>query len=267
MPLFSRKPECPACGQKALIVENGMWACRACIANGPLSSGQPLDLGLRGNPRGGEFEQYAPTVPVAAQLAPQAPEQFAPLLADSEATERFNQAAFGFFAAFTGTSFDLEDEELEQAQAMQARTGAGDPNLRADDPRFYLLTACSQNGWQWRRAEEREDGQALIPEVRDWLARYQRENGEAQSRSEVISLTAMAIVDTQALELRLHQDSDVGYASLLGGWLLSYWILLAPQPQLLKIHPSELLINTFRFGVALRDAEIAYDLSAASQSG
>jgi hypothetical protein len=264
VPLFGRKQVCPACGSKAVESEQGIWACSSCIANGPVSAGQILDLGLRGWPRGGQFEQYKPSQPVAVQLHPQAPDALRPLVQDEEASERFDEAAFQFFVAFTGTAFDIEDPELEGADATYARTLAGDPSLRADDPRFYTLTAVSGSGWQWRRAEEGDDRSAIVEETEHWLARYR--NGTAQTRSEIIGQTAHAIADTDALESRLYASKETGYASLLGGWLLTYTIFLAPQPQMARLHPQERLFDSFRFGVALRDAEVAYNPAAATPS-
>jgi hypothetical protein len=219
--------------------------------------GATIDIGLRGDP-GVEWQQYEPRTPLALQFSPIAP-QTSVLLSDSELSDRFNDSCFRWYYALNGTSFDIEDDEVEAAEATHARNLLADPDLRADDVRFYLLTAFSTGGWQWRVAEERATPATPDEQTLSWLDRY-RSNPNV-SRSELIGQVAAAIADDAALERHSpggDRDEQLGLAFLTGGWLLAAHIV-EMQPQYGQIHSEDLLQSSFRFGVALRDAQVAVD--------
>jgi hypothetical protein len=254
-PASSGGEVCPACGQNEITSEGAVWICDACVANGPIVAGLAIDVGIRGNPRGGDYEQYRPAVPVARQLAGEVPE-----LAhfDDTLTSQLDLAYYDWYFQLTGTTFDIEDNELEEAEAMHARNVLGDPALRADDARFYTLTAASTAGWQWRRAEQVGYEPSASGAAHSWAERYRGRT--IGGRSETIALIAAAIsTEDGALE----QHSPGGAAFLAAGWLLVrdgfFGALPEPVP-----HSVERLEESFRFGVALRDAQVVYDAALTS---
>src|SRR6266508_3197994 len=104
MALFgSRKEPCPACGQKAVEREDSLWVCTRCLGNGPILGEIAVDLGLRGNPRSGECEQYRPRVPIARQLTGHLPDLGQ---LPRELIDRLDLAYFDWYYALNGTSFD-----------------------------------------------------------------------------------------------------------------------------------------------------------------
>jgi hypothetical protein len=260
MPLFGRTKKwyCPACNLRTVGVDGNVWVCEACAANGFLVDGYPLDVGIRGMPSSGQWERYAPAVPLAVQLGRVVPE-LALVARSHELCERFDDASFRFVYAFDSGSWDLTDQDLVAAEAVFTRNQLKDPQARSDDARFYVLTACSTSGWQWRVAEEGENGPApSAPNAAEWLERY-RAGGQAASRSELIGLTARAISDEGVPEERSPGGGEAGRAFLSGGYALVYGMLVEPSGDLARIHPPELLSESFRFGVALRDAHVAHD--------
>jgi predicted RNA-binding Zn-ribbon protein involved in translation (DUF1610 family) len=261
--LFKRKESCPDCGERAVEREQDlMWFCARCGANGPILSGVAVDLGLRGEPRGGEYERYRPRVPVTDQLVTVLP-LLAELAAEPDLSERLNDAYFRWYYALTGTSFDIDDSDIKAAEATWVRNQLAEPELRADDARFYTLTACTSAGWQWRRAEQPENAPSAPSAALHWLERY-RARGDAPGRSETIGLVADAMEDNAALERHSPGGEAYGHAFLTAGWLLFRESILTHRPQLARLHSEDLLQRSFRFGIALRDAQVAYDGESAA---
>ena len=249
---------CPACGHDQVTREAPVWVCGNCAANGPVVGGISVDVGLRGNPRTGEYEQYRSQMSVARQLCPYIPElaQFTGELGD-----RLDLAYYDWYYQLTGTSFDIEDADLQAAEAVRARNVLGDPAARADDARFYGLTAASTAGWQWRRSEQVGYDPSAPELAHVWAERY-LDGTRATGRSETIGLIADAVADVVALEAHSPGGEELGFVFLNAGWLLTHSNFFEPQPQLAAFHPMERLHDAFRFGVALRDAQVAYDAAA-----
>ena len=74
-------------------------------------------------------------------------------------------------------------------------------------------------------------------------------------------MTAGAVARDAALDASSPGGPEYGhfFISLPGP---RHAALLHPAPQFAKLHRLELLQRSFRFGVALRDAQVAYDLSS-----
>ena len=244
---------CPACGANSAVAEEPSWACHHCLANGLVIRGVMVDFGLAGQPRGGEWTRHTPQHPVYLQLASVEPALGA-AAPDDELVERFGHAAFTWFYEFAATPFDIDDVDVEAAEATGMRNLAGDPNMRADDKRFYALTAFSTGGWQWRRAEEAVGLSGQVDETTaQWVGRY-RGTGDRHTRSEVIGLVATMISDETTLERRSTSEGI-----LRGAFLFPEAMFLGSSSPVASLHPHELCWHAFRFGVSLRDAQVAYD--------
>jgi len=233
-----------------------LWVCNECAANGPIVDGTQIDIGLRGNPRGGEYEQYRPRVPVATQLA----DEISGLdeLSSSDAA-RLDLAFYDWCFQLFGTEFDIPDDDVRIAEAVNARNVLGDPNARQDDVRFYTLTALSTAGWQWRRAEQM-GCEPSAPEIAHHWAEKYLTDGTVSGRSEAIGLTAAAIVDSVDLDRHSPGGMEHGAVFFETGWLLAMYVL--DPTKFSKVHPPERHAAAFRFGVALRDAQVACDAVA-----
>jgi hypothetical protein len=90
-----------------------------------------------------------------------------------------------------------------------------------------------------------------------WTERY-RDSGHSASRSEIVGLTAGAIAEDAALDANSPGGPEYGHFFISAGWVLEHAVLLHPAPQFSNLHPLELLQRSFRFGVALRDAQVAH---------
>lgn len=189
---------CVACGQHRVSVEGdgALWVCSGCAANGPIVEGVQIDIGLRGSPRDDTHEQYRPRVPLATQLAEELPE-----LAVLSATDaaRLDLAFYDWCFQLFGTSFDIPDDDVRAAEAVNARNVLDDPHARQDEARFYTLTALSTAGWQWRRAEQMGHEPSAPEVAHRWAEKYLSGRTVA-GRSEAIGLTAAAIVECEDLE-------------------------------------------------------------------
>lgn len=232
-----------------------LWICTRCAASGPILAGVAVDLGLRGA-RPGDYERYQPRLSVASQLVGVLP-ALVGVVDNSSLSDRLDDAYFRWYYALTGTTFDIGDPEIDAAQATWTRNLLAKPDLRADDARFHTLTACSTGGWQWRRAEQPEDSPGAPHAALDWLERY-RSRGDVSGRSETIGLIADAIEDDAALERHSPGGEAYGQAFLTAGWLLMHESVLA-HSQFARLHTEDLFQRSFRFGVALRDAQVAHD--------
>ncbi len=257
MSLFGKKNVCAACGLRGVSREGNLWICSRCGANGPLLAGLAVDLGLRGNPRRGSSERYRPGVSVAAQLLPVIP-TLAPVAASAELAVALDDAYYLWFHDFAGTAFDIDDPDVEQAEATWVRNRLAEPDLRVDDARFYVVSMVTSAGWQWRRVEQGEQDPRAPQVALDWLSRY-RPKGAFISRSETVGLVAIMTFEDADLEAHSPGGPEHGHAVLSAGWLLVRCFLLDPQPQFARLHSADVFEDGFRFGVALRDAQIAYD--------
>jgi hypothetical protein len=251
---------CPACGGRSVDHEQSFWGCSNCAANGPVLFGTLVDLGMRGDPSTGDFERRSPSVSVARQLAQQFPD-LAEIEAEPTLSERLDDAYFDWYFALNTTSFEIGDKDVEAAEAMNARNVLGDPQARGDDARFYSLTACSTAGWHWRRAEQGDSEPSAPLQTLEWLERYSG-GSSAATRSEIIGLVAAATAPDEGLEHHSPGGTPFGLAFLNAGWFLLDGTILASQPGVADLHSLETFQTVFRFGVALRDAQVAYGEAA-----
>jgi hypothetical protein len=197
--------------------------------------------------------------PLSCPLIP----QLAFVAMEPELATQLDDAYYHWYYELNATAFDIDDADVEQAEATWVRTRLGEPELRLDDARFYTVTTVSSGAWQWRRVERSEGDPS--PAALDLLERYRKDGADA-SRSERIGLVATSIKDdtftwNACLENHSPGGEEYGPAFLSAGWLLVSWTLNF-QPQLTRLHEPDVYQDAFRFGIALRDAQIAYDSDA-----
>lgn len=192
------------------------------------------------------------STPVLAQLY-RLHAEFREPAADGMVAARFDRAALEWYIKLTATTFDMEDLDLEAAASQHARNLLGG-NVRTDDTRYQRQTAMSTAGWQWRRAEEDHEPDSSAG-ADYWAARY-ADSPSSVSRSEMIGLTALAVADSEDVFISSVGGKLYGRLTTAAAYTFAHGVLL-------EVHghqgDEDLLEQSFLFGIALRDAELAVD--------
>jgi hypothetical protein len=213
--------------------------------------GNMIDVGLTGHPRQ-DYGVRDLLTPLLAQLSPQHPE-FMEAAADGTVAAHFNRAALAWYVELAATTFDMEDPDLEAAASQHAKNLLR-VNVRTDDIRYYRQTATSTAGWQWRRAEQDEEP-ASSAGADYWAGRY-ADSPSRESRSEMIGLVALAVADSEDVLTSSVGGELYGRLTTAAAYAFAHGVLL-------EVHghqgDEDLLEQSFLFGIALRDAELAVD--------
>lgn len=257
MPLFGSKERCPACGSRKLTEQDSIWGCENCGASGSRFRGVMIYAGIHGNPRSGQFSlNDAVDPPVLTQLASIAPE-LRDAARDPSVAQAFNYGALNVLHHFDGTSFDIEDDDVNAAIATYASNVLG-PDIRRDDNRFHLTTAASDWGWWWRYFEREDEVAPQDPE--DWLKSL-IPSGWQMSRSERLGNAAQNYVQEDDLP-----STTIGYAEHGEAVIHASFLLLCATMNYddwatrLGLDLS-LLEQAHRFGLALRTVALADELA------